>query len=319
MNAVYPIWNPEVDAKKTRLSYLLAFDGSADSRAALELLLDLPGRSGISPENCSVTLMTVLPTQYISAHEALMAALEQEQQSMQAAGYEVHTFIKAGNPAASLNDYADEIQADLILIGATGLRAALGILLGGVAQQVVEYSHCPVLVVRAPYRKIERVLLLVDGSAHSHKAVEYLAPECPDGTRRRCTWLPAGAALTALHVLPPPIEDEPFRRAWTLGPEALYPSPLPPINKEEIEAGEQRAADKLLDETLALLGEGGFSAQRAIRRGDAAEEALEMIRREKIDLAVCGSRGLSAISGWLLGSLSRKIVHYAGCSVLIVK
>ena len=36
-------------------------------------------------------------------------------------------------------------------------------------------------------------------------------------------------------------------------------------------------------------------------------------------MVVCGSRGLSAVSGWLLGSVSRKLVHYAGCSVLIVK
>jgi nucleotide-binding universal stress UspA family protein len=93
--------------------------------------------------------------------------------------------IKAGNPAASINALAEEIDANLILVGAQGLRATLGILLGGVAQQVVEYSHCPVMVVRAPYTGIKRVLLVVDGSTYSLRAVEYLAPVCPEEQQKR--------------------------------------------------------------------------------------------------------------------------------------
>lgn len=310
---------PQTQPKKTHFNYLLAFDGSPHSLAALELLLDLPERSGIPRQNCTLTLMTVLPTQSIGAHEFLQAALDQAQKRMTEAGFETQAVIKAGNPAATLNEYADEIQADLILIGAKGLSAVLGILLGGVAQQVVEYSRRPVLVVRAPYHPIQRVLVMVDGSPSSRDAVEYLGRECPDDSGRRCSWLPLSAELTAMHVLPPPIEEEPFPRAWALGPEAIYPVTLPPLNKEAIEAGEQKMADKLLDETQALLGESGFASQRLIVRGDAAEEALKTIKDQQIDLVVCGSRGLSAISGWLLGSLSRKLVHYANCSVLIVK
>jgi len=319
MTATHSRSNLPTQAKKSHFNYLLAFDGSPHSIAALELLLDLPKRSDISPQNCTLSLLTVLPTQAIGGYETLQAALDQAQQRMAAAGFEVLGVIKAGNPAATLNDYADEIQADLILIGAKGLRAALGILLGGVAQQVVEYSHRPVLVVHAPYRKIQRVLALVDGSPSSRKAVEYLGRECPDDSGGRCSWLPLTVDLTVMHVLPPPIEADAFPRAWALGPEAIYPTSIPPLNKDAIEADEQQMAEKLVDETQALLSESGFAPQRLIVRGDAAEEALKTIKEKEIDLVVCGSRGLSAISGWLLGSLSRKLVHYAGCPVLIVK
>jgi nucleotide-binding universal stress UspA family protein len=54
-------------------------------------------------------------------------------------------------------------------------------------------------------------------------------------------------------------------------------------------------------------------------RGDAATEIIQFARQHEIDLIVSGSRGLSPVTSWLLGSVSRKLVHYASCSVLIVK
>jgi nucleotide-binding universal stress UspA family protein len=46
---------------------------------------------------------------------------------------------------------------------------------------------------------------------------------------------------------------------------------------------------------------------------------IEYIKTEQVDLVVAGSRGLSPVKAWLLGSVSRKLVHYSDCSVLIVK
>ena len=83
-------------------------------------------------------------------------------------------------------------KPDLLVVGAKGLRATFGILLGGVAQQVVEYANCPVLVVRTPYEKLLRVLLVVDGSSHSQCAVEYL-------TRFP---FPERSDVRVMHVLP---------------------------------------------------------------------------------------------------------------------
>jgi nucleotide-binding universal stress UspA family protein len=40
-----------------------------------------------------------------------------------------------------LIEFADENQPDLIVVGARGLPATLKVLLGGVAQQVVEYAR----------------------------------------------------------------------------------------------------------------------------------------------------------------------------------
>ncbi len=150
--------------QKAGLSFLVAYDGSEHARAAIEMLLELASKNRIPTASCSVTVISVLPTQSIGPHEQVEAILKDEENRLSAAGYHTQTILKAGNPAATINDYAQEHQADLIIVGAKGRRATLGILLGGVAQQVVEYSKSPVLVVRAPYHGLRHILVVVDGS-----------------------------------------------------------------------------------------------------------------------------------------------------------
>ncbi len=56
-----------------------------------------------------------------------------------------------------------------------------------------------------------------------------------------------------------------------------------------------------------------------LKRGDAASEIMEVVKEKNIDLVVTGSRGHSPIREWMMGSVSRKLVHYSGCSVLVVR
>ena len=310
--------NNEVQHQLIPFQVLLAYDGSPHARAAAELLVDLAHSKPACLEDCHMTVMAVMPTQYITGHEQLQAALKQAADVLRASGLQVTHEMKAGNPAASINRMADEIQADLVVLGAKGLRATLGILLGGVAQQVVEYARCPVLIVREPYREMKRLLLVSDGSDSSHKAAGYLASHPGEGQPRRFP-LPADVDISILHVLPPSVPTEVTLRAWTMGPEALYPPPLPAIEIEAMEEHEKQLGEQLLAETASILRRGGMSAQTILQRGDAASEIIEYAREHTIDLIVCGSRGLSQVTGWLLGSVSRKLVHYAGCSVLVVK
>jgi len=299
-------------ASTTKLDILLAYDGSLHCQAAVNLLHDLP----LTVES-TITALTVLPTQHITGHEDLKAKLEQLRRKLTRQGVNVDIDMKAGNPAATINDLAQKIQTDLIVIGAQGLRATLGILLGGVAQQVLEYSCCPVLIVRAPYEGIRKILLLMDGSSYSQRALEYLAPLA--GLDRARIPLKPDTQVTVMHVLPPPVTAELVTRSWTVGPEAIFPMPSQTLDFEALEQREAEQGDDLLQAALNNLAQGGIQANSAMPRGDAATEILAYIKEQKIDLVIAGSRGLSRVTGWLLGSVSRKIVHYASCSVLIVK
>ena len=49
------------------------------------------------------------------------------------------------------------------------------------------------------------------------------------------------------------------------------------------------------------------------------EEILRAAADEKADLIVLGSRGLSQVKAFLLGSVSDKVSHHAKCPILIVR
>jgi nucleotide-binding universal stress UspA family protein len=83
---------------------------------------------------------------------------------------------------------------------------------------------------------------------------------------------------------------------------------------------EEDRGTALVEKTIAYLEKtSGIQATPVLARGDAATEIIQYVKDHEIDLILAGSRGLSEMRSWLLGSVSRKLVHYANCSVLIIK
>ena len=53
--------------------------------------------------------------------------------------------------------------------------------------------------------------------------------------------------------------------------------------------------------------------------GVPADEILKTAQQEKVDLIVLGSRGLTEVKAFLLGSVSDRVNHHSKCPVLIMK
>ncbi len=58
--------------------------------------------------------------------------------------------VKFGNAGFRISEYAESIGADLIVIPSHGRTGIERLLIGSVAERVVQHSHCPVLVLRNP-------------------------------------------------------------------------------------------------------------------------------------------------------------------------
>jgi nucleotide-binding universal stress UspA family protein len=145
---------------------MLAFDGSPNARSALSLVARLsPTRGG------RVTLVQVaelmVPTsrgptvggirtsvarelRRINAErsKAALTALNRAARELERAGWRTRTELRTGEPLRELIDSASQSQAEMLVVGARGTSGVRHLLLGSVAEGVLNRSPVPVLLAR---------------------------------------------------------------------------------------------------------------------------------------------------------------------------
>ena len=256
----------------------MADDGSQHAQSAVELIRDI----SLPPKSRVMVLRVFTPGQ-ISGIPEFESSLEKTKLQFLNAGIKAESDLVLGSPAEKIIEIAETKKSDMIVLGAKGLRATLGILLGGVAQQVVEYAHCPVLIVRSAYQGLRRILLVTDGSATSQYAARYLG-KFP---------LPDKVDVRVMHVMPPippPLIMEPYMGGW----QTIY-VPLPALDETALQKKQEHKAQAYLSRTCSLLQQHGITSTPVLCRGDAATEIMEYVKSNEIDLIVAGSRGLSRV------------------------
>jgi len=67
-----------------------------------------------------------------------------------AAGLETTTSLREGAPADVITTYADTVDADAVVMGTNGRTGMDRLLLGSVAERVIQTSDLPVMTVKAP-------------------------------------------------------------------------------------------------------------------------------------------------------------------------
>jgi nucleotide-binding universal stress UspA family protein len=143
-----------------------------------------------------------------------------------------------------------------------------------------------------------KVLCAVDGSKHSQWVQEVLE-----------RWnFPGGSDAVLLHV----VDVAKFRPLRGLGTAADDAMKRAQIMANEIGRG-------LLERMRETLRPVWNAVEGRIIKGHPAEAIVRTAERRKADLIVMGSRGLTDVRGFLLGSVSRKVVMHAGCPVLLIK
>ncbi len=135
---------------------LVAHDGSKASdkalKKAIELSLNLKG---------SLTILTVVPELYLteltdSERSKIVESLTREstdsmekiRKTLSGKSMDVKTLVRQGDPAEKILETAQKMKVDLIITGSHGRHGTKKFLMGSVSSKVVDYSKCPVLVVK---------------------------------------------------------------------------------------------------------------------------------------------------------------------------
>ncbi|MEV4624219.1 universal stress protein [Asanoa sp. NPDC049573] len=209
-----------------------------------------------------------------------------------APGLVVSGEVRDGAPATVLLHHAR--QAHMIVIGDRGLGGFTGLILGSVAVQVSAYApECPVLVVKGDADRAGPVVVGVDGSPISERAIAFAFEEA--AIRR--------AALVAV-------------LAWR------YPEPIGPAGDMLPEIYDQ---DDLLREEARVLESAvapwcaRYPAVRVTRRLYPGRPSKVLVEESHAaQLTVVGGRGRGGFKGLLLGSVSHAVLHHAQSPVAIV-
>jgi len=145
---------------------LLADSGAGHSEEMLKALMDLP-----SIQKASVTVLHVVPSQVsaeimTSKWEEGGKVLATAIQSLQLDPTKVSAILRQGDPKDVVCQVAEEIDADLIIMGSRGLKRLQSILSNSVSQYVFQLSSRPMLLVKDDIyvKKINRIMVAMDGS-----------------------------------------------------------------------------------------------------------------------------------------------------------
>lgn len=247
-----------------------------------------PGSSGPAPKSSE-------PGGSAEAERKLSAFLAGIAEPLHQRGHATEAVIARGRPADVLLTEADDMSADLIVVGSRGRGAAASALLGSVSATLVDHAACPVLVARAP--DVTRILIATDGSQSAEAIPSVLA-----------AWrVFLDAPIDVLAVAPPSGRDPIVLPGVLGGAESLNATH---------DVGRHRV---MVGEMAARLVRAGWSAEGAVRNGEAAYEIESAARDWGTDLIITGSRGLSGLRRLLLGSVAHHVLLHSSCSVLVMR
>jgi nucleotide-binding universal stress UspA family protein len=135
----------------------------------------------------------------------------------------------------------------------------------------------------------ENVLLAVDGSEHSAKAV----PVAADLAKM------SGGQVVVFHA-----HEHMVARGGSY------------------ELEDVSEATALVEAVKAEVAAAGVTVRGRVAtalEGRAARAILEAAENESLDVIVMGSRGLSDLSGLLLGSVTHKVIQLSHCTVVVAR
>ena len=189
---------------------------------------------------------------------------------------------------------------DAVVVGRWGVSKLKDLVWGSTANKLAGLLlHGPLCVV-GDTPQSGKVLLAMDASKGTMKAVDYVGTMLAGRDEE----------VTLFHVIKGlDLESPRYQKLFTLDKEWL-----PKVKKECHEA--KRSVEPVFQEAIARLEKAGLhsdqiSTKTVTRIGSAAKVIVEEAKNGNYDTVVVGRRGLSRVQGFLVGRVSNAVVQLA--------
>jgi nucleotide-binding universal stress UspA family protein len=213
-------------------------------------------------------------------------------------GVTIRQALIQGDADSALGDAANEIGAEMIVVGTHGRTGVAWALLGSVSEKIIRAAEVDVVIARDPepprggYR---RIMVATDFSPSAARAYQRaLALAAPD------------AVIEVVHF---------FRGRPDTGIEKAAESIGIALERERLE--------RTLAAGQSLIGERCLPGQPWVRFYAVEQAPVDGITHwlasEPFDLVALGSHGRRGVRRFILGSVSEAIARRAPCSVLVAR
>jgi len=274
---------------------LLADSGTGHTEEMLKSLMEIP-----SVQAASVTVLHVVPPQVtaedmVAKWEEGGRILSQAIQNLQLDPARVTAVLREGEPKDVVLKVADEVDADLIIMGSRGLKRIQSILENSVSQYVFQLASRPMLLVRDDLyvKKINRIMVAMDRSESAKETLKLAITFLRDMK---------GGQLVLVHT-----------------------NPDMKLKPGEIAANPEE--DPVLIPAIAEAKKYGISYKAVAPEGKPGARICQLAEDLNVDLLMLGSpdrrptiaKGLPDLDRLLGQSLSDYVRVYAPCPVLLVR
>ena len=275
---------------------LLAVSGLGHAEEMLKNLEELP-----SIQQANVTVLHVVPPQVTA--EGMTAKWEEGGkilasaiQSLNLNPSHVSSILRQGEPKDVVRQVADEINADLIIMGSRGLKRLNSILSNSVSQYVFQLSSRPMLLVKDDVyvKRVNRIMVAMDASDAAKRCLDLALFLLRDIK---------GGQLILAHV----------NKNSSGKPDKVSPT--------------KEGKDPVLTPALAEAKKQGVSARYVTSSGQPGAEICRLAEEMNIDLLMLGSpdrrptiaKNFVDLDRLLGTSLSDYVRVHANCPVLLAR
>ena len=276
---------------------LLADSGIGNTREMMKVLMQIP-----RIKRSRLTILHVVPSQSTSAAmterwEEGGRTLAEAVNSLGLNPSEVNAILREGEPKDVVGRVADEIDADLIVMGSRGLQGLQAIIDNSVSQYVFQLSSRPMLLVKDDLyaiKSIRRILVALDKSDSAKASLDVAIDFARDIE---------GSEIILVHTI------------------SKLSGKLEEVLRDRPET------DPVLAEAVTKVRRMGIQYRCLSPAGKPGARICELVDQLNINLLVLGSpdrrptiaKRLPDLDRLLGGSLSDYIRVYANCPVLLTR
>lgn len=293
------------------MKVLIPSDVTSGDGAAVKAAAARPWPPGTSfcLLNISVAMYPplIVPRVFEDSKTQILPRLDRAAEPLKKAGWNVRTEVLEGSPRRTINVFAKEWRADLVMVGSHERSQLARLCLGSTAQSVMRHAPCCVEIVRprranggSEARGGWKILAATDGSEFSAAALQSVVGR---------PW-PSGSQLKVISV-----------PEFILAKDASYLETHKIKELGDLGAASIEEAKKCIAAAREILSGSPLTVSTELPEYEDCPYQVILHEAEEwnADLIVVGSHGRSGFDRVVMGSVSEAVALHAKCSVEVVR